>query len=163
MNSAVYGAFATLPILLVWIYLSWVIVLVGAALTACVPGLIAGLPPRRQGPGAHFGVALALLSQLGAARTEAARGMTTAALCDALHVDPLDLADVVDTLTSMDWIGKLQESQGDDGGARWVLLVDPVQTPVAPLVQNLLLVQDENSGNFWRTALRPGCTLHEVM
>jgi len=78
-------------------------------------------------------------------------------------VDPLDLADVVDTLTTMDWIGKLQESQGDDGGARWVLLVDPVQTPVAPLVQNLLLVQDENSGNFWRTALRPGCTLHEVM
>ena len=163
MYSAVYGAFATLPILLVWIYLSWVIVLLGATLTAYVPGLIAGLPPRRQGPGAHFGLALALLSDLGAARTQADRGKTTAELCEDLHVDPLDLADVVDALKAMDWIGKLQESQGRDGGGRWVLLVDPVQTPIAPLVQNLLLAQDPHSGNFWRTALRPGCTLHEVM
>ena len=163
MYSAVYGAFATLPILLVWIYLSWVIVLLGATLTAYVPGLIAGLPARRQGPGAHFGLALALLSDLGAARTQADRGKTTAELCEDLHVDPLDLADVVDTLKAMDWIGKLQESQGRDGGGRWVLLVNPVQTPIAPLVQNLLLAQDPHSGNFWRTALRPGCTLHEVM
>ena len=163
LYSAVYGAFATLPILLVWIYLSWVVVLLGAALTAYVPGLIAGLPPRRNGPGARFGLALALLSELGAARTESDRGRSTVALCEALHVDPLDLVDVVEVLKTMDWIGKLQESQGADGSARWVLLVDPVQTPVAPLVQNLLLAHDEQSGNFWRTALRAGCTLQEVI
>ena len=108
-------------------------------------------------------MALALLSELGAARTQAHRGMTTAALCHALHVDPLDLAEVVDTLKNMDWIGKLQEATQADGGARWVLLVDPVQTPVAPLVQNLLLAQDAYSSAFWRAALRPGCTLREVM
>jgi membrane protein len=42
--SVVYGAFATVPILLVWIYVAWVIVLLGAALTAYVPSLLAGLP-----------------------------------------------------------------------------------------------------------------------
>ena len=161
--SVVYGAFATLPILLVWIYVSWVIVLLGAALTAYVPSLIAGLPPQRSGPGLRFTLALDLLGRLNAARTAATRGQTTAELCAALAVDPLALGEVVDVLKAMDWIGKLQEEKSADGGARWVLLIDPVHTPVAPLVQALLVAQGQVSAGFWRHALRPDCSLHEVL
>ncbi|WP_243855573.1 YihY family inner membrane protein, partial [Aquabacterium sp. A08] len=44
--SVVYGTFATLPILLIWLYLAWVIVLLGAVVTAYLPSLLAGIARR---------------------------------------------------------------------------------------------------------------------
>ena len=56
--SVIYGAFATLPIFLLWIYLGWVVVLLGAVIAAYAPSLAmrvvacarhAGLPLRAGG------------------------------------------------------------------------------------------------------------------
>jgi membrane protein len=60
----VYGAFASFPIFLLWIYFSWLIILVGAELTAAMPYLRAGGVKRRRLPGNQFVDAVQLLRLL---------------------------------------------------------------------------------------------------
>ncbi len=160
--SAVYGAFATLPILLVWIYLAWVIVLLGATLTAYVPSLIADAPRRREGPGVRFQLALELLQTLHGARLQATQGRTLPQLCAVLGTDALDLDPVLETLASMGWVGLLQEEHGQSHEARWVLLVEPGNTPLAPLVRSFLLAQQSSTEAFWQNGLQVSATLQQV-
>ena len=136
--SAVYGAFATLPILLVWIYLAWIIVLMGAVITAYLPSLLAGVSRRGGAHGWQFQLALETLQSLEHGRNSTPRGMPASALAQQLRVDALALEPVLDTLMQLDWVGQLVDTDSDKA-SNFVLLVNPDSTTIEPLVDALLL------------------------
>jgi membrane protein len=151
--SVVYGAFATLPILLIWIYVAWVIVLLGAVIAAYLPSLLAGVSRRVLGSGWQFHLALEVLQQLQRVRTTADKGLSMAQMAASLRVDPLRLESVLESLQLMDWVGLLDEAR-TSGVARYVLLADLDNTPLEPLLTRLLLRRDEVTEALWdRSAL----------
>jgi membrane protein len=146
--TSVYGAFATLPILLLWIYLGWVIVLLGAVIAAYAPSLQMRVVRRPETPGHRFQIALAVLRLLEAARRTGAHGLSLAALGSALRTDPLQLEPVVDRLVDIDWLARIDE----DGAQRLVLLGDPASTPALALLDALLLSPGADGAAFRRQA-----------
>jgi len=151
--SVVYGAFATVPILLVWMYLAWTIVLVGAVLVANLPSLLDGISRDMRSVGWRFQLALEVLQRLHAARNSDEHGASLSILCADLHLDPLQLEEVMATLVDLDWIARLSEQvdaqQTHLQEARYVMLADPHQTLLSPLMERLLLVRSPESEGLW--------------
>ncbi len=161
--SVVYGAFATLPILLIWIYVVWVVVLLGAALTAYLPSLLAGGTLRRLPHGWRFQLSLEVVQQLERVRLADAKGLTLDQLCRVLQVDPLRLEPLLQTLKSFDWIGQLREILQPGAEARYVLLVDPDTTPLQPLLSAWLVERTAQTEKIWQIGHWPSITLREVL
>ncbi len=146
--SVVYGAFATFPILLVWIYVAWVIVLLGAVIAAYLPSLLTGVARRGGTAGWPLQLAMESLQHLARARATLSKGMGAAELVAHMRVDALQLAPVLETLVALDWIAPLaEESEGRD--PRYVLLADP-STPIEPLLRELMMPRAEPLEDLWQ-------------
>jgi membrane protein len=160
--SVVYGAFATLPILLVWIYMAWVIVLLGAVVAAYLPSLMQGVARRGGGHGWQFQLALEVLQQLERARPTARRGLSSVELAYALQVDVLQLEPVLETLTALEWLGRLNEVE-DESATRYLLLADPDATVIEPLVRHLLLAPAPANVRLMAESSLGALTLRQVL
>ena len=164
--SVVYGAFATLPILLVWIYVAWVIVLLGAVVTAYLPSLLAGVARRGTVAGWTFQLAVEVLQQLHRVRPQPLKGLRPSQPAQLLRVDGLQLAPVLEALTALDWVGQVNDAavgEADVPESRYVLLANPGTTPLAPLVQRLLLERSESLQPLWSKARLEGLLLEDVL
>lgn len=145
--STIYGAFATLPILLIWIYTAWVIVLAGAVFVANLPSLLGGRLRQGDTPGWPFQLALETVQRLVLARDSRERGVSLEDLGHDLQVDPLDLERVLASLVDLDWVGQLKEE--GVRSPRYVLLARPEATPLAPLMHRLMWTPSAVTPALW--------------
>jgi membrane protein len=144
--SLIYGTFATVPILLVWIYTAWVVVLLGAVLVASWPALSNdSLDGYEEQAGRGFALALGCLRLLQQARLQSAGGLGLDSLAQPLQADPWQVQEVLDNLVELDWVGVLDEPKAP----RYALLIDLASTRAAPLMSQLLLSDNAQTQAVW--------------
>lgn len=133
--TMVYGAFAILPTFLLWLYLSWLVVLFGASVAASTPLVRLGRLEANRRPGASYLDALAVLRQLTEARGNVPPGLATRTLVRRLHLNHDELAAVLDTLEAIGYVARI----GEGARERWALVCDPERASLGPVFDRLLL------------------------
>jgi len=120
----VYGAFATLPVFLLWLYLSWVIVIGGATVTAMLPGW-RNKSDHGRAPGEQFADAAGALAILARAHAEG-RLVKLHAIAAELRVLPYRVEQVLEQAATHKWTARV-------GKDRWVLSREAAAIPLAEI------------------------------
>lgn len=102
----VYGAFAALPIFLIWVYLSWAVILFGAVVVAVLPEWRVNASQRSAVPGSDFFDALQMLKVLWRAH-EQGLVVTTEQLTGAVSVRLARLESILETMVGAAWIARV--------------------------------------------------------
>ncbi|MGH8779426.1 YihY family inner membrane protein [Paraburkholderia sp.] len=128
--TAVYGAFAVVPMFLLWMYLTWFITLAGAMIASALPAIRTGQFHRPQFPGSDLFDALELLARLAEARDAGRRGYPVQRLARMLRRDLDTTSRLLQELEEIEWVGQIEENSAQPC---FLLLANPAQVTVERL------------------------------
>jgi len=133
----VYGAFSSVPVFLIWVYLSWLVVLSGAVVVAALPEWRARASYARRLPGSDFFDALQILKTLWHAHRKG-EVVRLPQLHGAVKIGMERIETILDTMSGAGWV-----SQAAPAG--WVLSRDPATIKVEDVYR--LFVFNAGVGN----------------